>query len=168
MHGPDAQLRLASQAASAVRSPAQDTGRRPIPRRPRPRARGQESPIAFAQPEVTLPVQFFTALRGRSSLGELRLLCAVVEDAVQCFQRYAQPKTTRQRRLFRDAEQWIMFGEAEQLGHRHLPGLDFEYVCSVLDLDPGYLRDGLRRWRQQQLAAAAPAPHLAARASAHP
>jgi hypothetical protein len=32
------------------------------------------------------------------------------------------------------------------------PAFTFEYICEVLGLDPDYIRHGLQRWREEQLA----------------
>lgn len=75
--------------------------------------------------------------------GERRLRLAVLADAVACLQRNASAKSRRRRRLFLEAETWIMesdYGSA----------FSFESVCEALGLDPEYLRDGVRQWCDQQ------------------
>jgi hypothetical protein len=91
------------------------------------------------------PSQFFENLRRRASKrsSETRLLIAVLRDAVDCFQK----NTPNADRHFKEAEEWIM-SESEQSDAR----LSFEYVCSVLDLDPESVRSGLRRWRDASVA----------------
>jgi len=104
------------------------------------------------QPDVILPVQFAGTLRRRAPqlTGEVQLLVAVLEDAVNCFQKYLWAKSNRERRLFREAEEWIMRGRRRAGGPLD-PPLSFEYVCEVLGLDGSYVRQGLQRWREQQL-----------------
>src|SRR5712691_12446937 len=52
------------------------------------------------EPEILLPSQFFDQFRGHSILeGERRLMLAVLEDAVSCFQKYAGATRPRSRRL---------------------------------------------------------------------
>ena len=102
--------------------------------------------------DIILPVQFFHSLCGVGihKSGEQRLLIAILEDAIACFQKYAQPKNVRERRLFREAETWIMTGDVERTRAEHEgtpSSFSFEYVCAVLGLDVSYLRTGLRRWR---------------------
>ena len=70
--------------------------------------------------------------------GERRLLIAILQDAIYCYQRYAFATKWPARRLFRQAERW--FNQAD------VGIVSFEYVCEVLDLDPDYIRRGLRRW----------------------
>ncbi|MGH3055078.1 MAG: hypothetical protein ACRDL7_08890, partial [Gaiellaceae bacterium] len=74
--------------------------------------------------------------------GEYRLLMAVLQDAIDAFQKCATPDDHRSK----EAEHWLM-GKTAQ----NEVGLSSEYVCTMLDLNPDYLRRGLRRWRKAQL-----------------
>lgn len=116
---------------------------------------GKRAEVVF-EPDVVLPIQFFGTLRRQAPTkrGECQLLIAVLEDAVHCFQKYCLARDRQGQRLFREAEEWMM---AETSSPEEEPMLSFEYICSVLDLDPLYLRGGLRRWRDRQLAARAAA-----------
>ena len=106
----------------------------------------------LVEPDVVLPSQFFGTIRRQAlaKRGECQLLVAVLEDAVHCFQKYLLAPDKSGQRLFREAEEWMM---AEKYQPGDAPGLSFEYVCDVLALDPLYLRGGLQRWRERQLAA---------------
>ena len=101
------------------------------------------------RPEVLLPVQFFGPLRTRVSDkgGEYRLLAAVLEDAVNCFQQHAFASDRRSRRLFEETNLWILDRSASSDGP-----FSFGYICAVLGLDADCLREGLQRWRQERLA----------------
>ena len=102
------------------------------------------------QPEVILPAQFFAGLRGPAS-GERLLLIAILEDAINCFQKFQFATGGRKRRLFREAEQWIMEAERPLQDEDLHPYFSFEQVCNVLGLDPDYVRGGLQRWQRRQL-----------------
>jgi hypothetical protein len=92
------------------------------------------------QPDLVLPTQFFRTLRGREAQGgERRLIIAVLEDAINCFQKNLFARDNRSRRLFREAENWVMSAD------RDLP-FAFESICEFLSLDAEYIRQGLRRW----------------------
>lgn len=97
------------------------------------------------QPDVILPAQFL-ARRGARADGERHLMLAVLEDGINCFRDNLRATRESERRLFREAEEWIM-GE-EQVGP-----FSFREICHVLGLDPDYLREGLERWRHRQLTA---------------
>ena len=97
------------------------------------------------QPDVILPAQFFD-VRGRQLSAEQRLMAAVLEDAVQCFQKHLFARTGQQRRLFREAAAWL-------LDDTSTGPFSFRDVCDALGLDPGYIHRGLERWRRQQCGA---------------
>ena len=88
--------------------------------------------------DALVPSQFFETLGRHASTktGESRLLFAVLQDAVDCFQKNALSGD----RHFEEAEKWIMSTNSDA-------ALSFEYVCSALDLNPQYVRQGLQRWR---------------------
>jgi hypothetical protein len=98
------------------------------------------------EPETVLPAQFFTGFHVDASLQpEKRLMLAVLEDAVGTFQKYATAGGRRGRRLFAEAEEWFA---AEDDGWPFA----FTSICQALGFDPEYLRRGLARWRDQQVA----------------
>jgi hypothetical protein len=98
------------------------------------------------EPEILLPSQLFDRFGGRSILeGERRLMLAVLEDAVSCFQKYTGATRPRSRRLFQEAEDWFFDEEASWI-------FSFESVCAVLGIHPEYFRTSLRRWQERQLA----------------
>jgi len=110
---------------------------------PKARLRAHEHD-ALLEPDVILPRQFLSK-RNETATGERYLLVAVLDDAVHCFQKNLFARGNQQRRLFRDAEQWVFGGAVN-------PPFSFEGVCRILDLDPEYIRGGLRRWRDRQMA----------------
>ena len=77
------------------------------------------------------------AVRLRMS-GEFRLLWAVLEDAIDCYLRYANHPSLTMQELFRDAETWIESDEEEWL-------CSFISICEAFQIDPEYLRRGLRQ-----------------------
>jgi len=103
---------------------------------------------ALLAPEVVLPVQFFGPVRTRVSGkgGEYRLLAAVLEDAITCFQRHAFASDSRSRRLFAEVNVWIL-----DRGARSDGPFSFGYICAVLGLDADCLSEGLQRWHQNHL-----------------
>jgi hypothetical protein len=106
--------------------------------------------------DTVLPSQFFSK-RGPAALktAEHQLVLALLNDAVQCFCKYAGASSRHDRRLYREAATWIM-DEPDAFtkpGQQQTPTFSFRYVCEVLGLDAGYLRAGLRLWRDQLLQA---------------
>src|SRR5215471_10490405 len=97
------------------------------------------------EPDVLLPGQFFSFFRKEGGFDrERRLMLAVLEDAIDCFQKYACTSDLRGRQLFLESYDWIMSPEKRWL-------FSFENICQIVDMDPEYIREGLRRWRSQQV-----------------
>jgi hypothetical protein len=98
------------------------------------------------QPDVLLPEQFFSTLRRRGPREpEIRLVIAILEDAIDCFQKHLWAREHKARQLFEDSEAWILSEEREW-------PFSFENICELLDLNPEYLRNGLLAWKEHQLA----------------
>lgn len=102
-----------------------------------------EANVLF-QPDTILPLQYFERMR-RNALpeGEKKLLLAVLEDAVGCFQKYFFAHDKKGRALFKDAEHWIMEESDDGV-------FSFDAVCELLEIDPDYLRRGLLKWKEKQ------------------
>jgi hypothetical protein len=97
------------------------------------------------QPDTILPVQYFAGLRRKgSSEPERRLVIAVLEDAVECFQKHLFATHRKPRVLFSDAEEWF------ESTDRSWP-YSFENVCELLQINADYMRAGLAAWKHQQL-----------------
>jgi hypothetical protein len=96
------------------------------------------------QPDTLLPSQYFAALK-RKGLHEpeRRLAIAVLQDAVDCFQKHLRARDRKARQLFLDAEEWICSTD------RSWP-FSFENICDLLQINPEYLRCGLNAWRENQ------------------
>ena len=95
-----------------------------------------------------LPELSFESLRERAgSLAERRLIIAVLEDAVMCYQKYMFAKSAHDRRIFDQAESWLMCREPCGTGGDRF---SFEFICDALGLDCDGLRQQLRRWRNQE------------------
>lgn len=97
------------------------------------------------QPDTILPMQYFTSLRRKANQEpERRLVIAVLEDAVECFQKHLFATNRKSHQLFVDSEAWF------ESTDRSWP-YSFENVCDLLHLDADYLRAGLATWKQVQL-----------------
>lgn len=79
-------------------------------------------------------------------IPEGRLLWAVLENGVEQYKKNVTATGRRGRRLFHEAEEWIMHDDPTWF-------CSFVNICYVLGFDPDHLRAGLRRWREAQLAA---------------
>jgi len=94
-----------------------------------------------------MPVQYFGALKKQDDRVEpyKRLLMAVLEDAVRCFQTNVGANSSTGRRLFIETEAWI---------HNDTADGPFSYVavCESLGIDPAYMRRALMGWKARRLA----------------
>jgi hypothetical protein len=82
----------------------------------------------------------YLSVRGSLSTRspEAAMMCAILEDAVNCFQRQLVSPTRRASRLGQEAEEWFFDDDCRWL-------FSFVSICNVLGLDPGYIRRGLKR-----------------------
>jgi len=95
------------------------------------------------EPDALLPAQFYAAFRGGSAVrGEKRLMLAVLQDALDCYQKYAFAKDGHGRQIFRDADGWISCDDRDWY-------FSFENICETLEISPAYLRRGVQEWRRQ-------------------
>ncbi len=98
------------------------------------------------EPDILLPIQYFAALkRKRFSCGEHRLLIAIMQDAIECFQKHLHARDTKRRQLYMDAEAWITAEDDDGT-------FSFENVCDLLGMNADYLRQGLLAWRDRERA----------------
>ena len=88
--------------------------------------------------------------------GEERLMLAVLESAVECFQKYALARTARDKQLFQEAEEWFLEKNDEAL-------FSFEIICTTLGLHPGHIRKGLMVWKEARLKVSSAKSHATSR-----
>jgi hypothetical protein len=98
------------------------------------------------EPDILLPIQYFASLkRKKYRCGEHRLLVAIMQDAVECFQKHIHARDSKRRQLYVDAEVWICAEEDEG-------PFSFNNICELLGMNPEYLRTGLLDWRDRERA----------------
>ena len=104
-----------------------------------------EKLASLFQPDTLLSAQYFDNLRGKTLLEpEKRLMLAILEDAVQCFQDNLLAQSGKKKRLFEEAEEWILEEGDDGI-------FSFDNICEVLDFNPQYIRQGLLRWKEKKL-----------------
>lgn len=112
------------------------------------------------EPDALLPAQFYAAFRGGSGVrGEKRLMLAVLEDALDCYQKYAISRDGHGQQLFDEANQWIASNDRGWF-------FSYENICETLEINPEYLRRGLVSWRKGGAAPGARPTVAAARVAA--
>jgi hypothetical protein len=71
---------------------------------------------------------------------------AVLEDAVSCFQNYLSTKEPARKKLFADAEAWLLDENLEW-------PFSFANICQEIGLDQDLVRAALMRWKHRMAAA---------------
>ncbi len=69
-------------------------------------------------------------------------MLAVLQDALDCYQKYAFAKDGHGQQLFADANDWITCDDRNWY-------FSFENICETLEISPEYLRRGVRDWKQR-------------------
>jgi hypothetical protein len=102
--------------------------------------------FSLFEPDALLPVQYFETLRRKVPLEpEKRLMWAILQDAVDCYQKYLADPRDKTSEEFTEVESWITESDSDWF-------CSFDNVCETLGIDPQYLRRGLLAWKEKQLA----------------
>jgi hypothetical protein len=130
-----------SAAEAQVHKAAQRTPRGPAP--PPLRSDLRRIRLAFV-PATVRPEQFYGSLLStHKKRGEVALMCAVLDDALTCFQQQLVRRGQRPQRLAREAEKWFFSDDT------HWP-FSFVNICVALGLEPEYIRRGLKQWTHRR------------------
>ena len=106
----------------------------------------EERVSSLLQPDTLLPEQYLDTYRRKLHLEpEKKLMLAILEDGIACFQKYVFARDGKGKALFHEAETWVEDKGGEAV-------FAFDSVCESLGLDPDYLRRGMRTWKAQALA----------------
>jgi len=112
------------------------------------RLRFDDNPNSLFQPDILAESDYTRTLRRFQRFKpEEQLMLAVLEDAIFCFQKYLLARDRKGRWLFQETEAWVLEEESDWF-------FSFNNICEALGIDPDYLRQGLCRWKEQQLAKA--------------
>jgi hypothetical protein len=83
---------------------------------------------ALFQPDSLLSTYYFETLRRKTILEpEKRLMLAILEDAIHCFQDNLFTRNVRGKRLCEEAEEWIVEADGDRV-------FSFENICEALGL----------------------------------
>ncbi len=98
------------------------------------------------EPDALVPVQFYANFgQGSAAYPERRLMLAVLQDALECYRKYAFARDSRGRQIFSEAREWI-FSSDQRWWY------SFENICEVLGFDSAYLRRQVEQWHAQAIA----------------
>jgi hypothetical protein len=104
-----------------------------------------DEPVAgVCEIHAILPAQFFLE-SAKVRTGEQRLMAAVLEDAIALHFKSKPPDTAKRSKFQQEqaqADHWLRSNDQASV-------FSFLRICEALNLDPQYLRRGLRRLREQ-------------------
>ena len=93
--------------------------------------------------DLILPCQYYDVSGGHRLSGEQRLMLALLTDAINVYQKGVLSHVTRARRLYVDAERWILADNDSG------EWLSFDTVCDALGIDAINLRRRLISWKHE-------------------
>ncbi len=106
--------------------------------------RGRLAEREAIAPAAVLPEQFYSSPRQHAHVrAEIALIQAVLEDAIECFQKQFGTPRFRDYRIAQEAEQWFFTDDYKW-------PFSFVNICSVLGIDPEYIRRGLNRQKAER------------------
>lgn len=84
------------------------------------------------------------ASRRHELMGEYILVEAILGQAIREYQKFAGQQGRRNARLFREVRQWFFADDGDW---------DFSFIniCQILDLEPTYIRTGLKMWHERSI-----------------
>jgi hypothetical protein len=92
------------------------------------------------QPDTLLGEDYAANFRRKIPLEPERiLLLAILEDGVRCYQENLFVVAGKRRALFEEARDWLFSDDATWF-------CSFVSICTMLNLEPNYIRRGLRQW----------------------
>jgi hypothetical protein len=95
------------------------------------------------QPDTLLGEDYASNFRRKFPLeAERTLLLAVLEDGIRCYQENLFALGGKRRTLFEEAEEWLFSDDANWF-------CSFVSICTLLNLEPNYIRRGLRQWESR-------------------
>lgn len=102
----------------------------------------EERVTSLFQPDTLLPEQYLDTFRRKLHLEpEKKLMLALLEDAIACYQKYLFARDSKGKALFEEAEEWVREPGSGSV-------FAFDSVCEALGLNPDYLRRGMAEWKK--------------------
>jgi hypothetical protein len=102
-----------------------------------------EPAIETSGSDLILPCQYYDISGGHRLTGEQRLMLALLTDAINVYQKGVLSRITRARRLYVDAERWILSDQPNS------DSLTFDAVCEALGIESAHLRRRIIAWKHE-------------------
>jgi len=99
---------------------------------------GPEAGADVFSPDILTPAQYYAA---HVTTPYHRLLVAVLEDAIRCYQRTLGAQGARQRFLFRETKEWLFDKRATIMS--------CSMICESLGIDVSCLRRYMRKYNRK-------------------
>jgi hypothetical protein len=103
-----------------------------------------EKPVVPFEVDILAGEDFACTHRSRPLSPERDLMVAVLEEALADYQRCWKARDKKGMERFADAQAWILESDSEWI-------FSFINCCEALGIEPGYLRQGLVRWKRTKL-----------------
>ncbi|HUR72298.1 MAG TPA: hypothetical protein VMZ02_09935 [Candidatus Limnocylindrales bacterium] len=95
------------------------------------------------QPDTLIGEDYASNFRRKIPLeAERTLLLAILEDGIRSFQENLFATSGKRRTIFDEANEWIFSDEDSWF-------CSFVSICNLLNLEPQYIRRGLRQWEDK-------------------
>jgi hypothetical protein len=104
----------------------------------------------FGQNDVLCMHEYLYVYQGKPSYTpERRLMAAVLRDAIDCYITDCFTVNRHKKRSYREAEEWFFSGDDHGV-------FSLYNVCGILNLDPGYIRRMLVRYKEENVSGVKP------------
>ncbi|MGH7824939.1 MAG: hypothetical protein ACREQ7_07150 [Candidatus Binatia bacterium] len=94
--------------------------------------------------DITTTGEYDRVYRRHQLAPEEELMAAVLDEAIADYQRYLLAGGKRSAKRFAEVERWILEDDSEWI-------FSFVNCCEGLGIKPGYIRQGLLRWKEEKL-----------------
>lgn len=96
------------------------------------------------QEDILATARYLETIRNNRLSPEEKLMLAILQNAIEYFQKYVDGRTVRARNLFAEAEEWLMKDTGKDWF------FSFENACETLRLNSDYVRKLLRDWKRKR------------------
>jgi hypothetical protein len=100
-----------------------------------------EMPVVLFEADILAAQDFDRIYRSWPRSPERDLMLAILEEALNDYQRCWKARDEKGRKRFADAQSWILNMDSEWI-------FSFINCCEVVGIEPDYLRQGVLRWKQ--------------------
>lgn len=90
-----------------------------------------------------IATRYFSDRVEKTLVPEKKLMLAILEDALCCFQDHWSAKHGKRKQLYDNVQHWFFDPTDDRV-------FSFGNVCSALGFDPDYIRKGLSQWRAKK------------------